>query len=121
MGYSKYSLIIGLNDIIDWADRIRSEYPQFENDMRLNVYMQYGKFLIDIVKTCDICVYPYNKYIFEIDNAYKGEEALAHKDLLDYAFLKIDIDELFYRYPTHDDIDIKIDLECKREERYLPV
>ena len=98
-----------LRGMITKVEDIKDLFPKYKEDKLLNGIFTQATFLVEIIEHGTLYVYSYWKYIHEINNKEVGDQEggkMAEGRLLatKFAHLMIDMDEVFKRFPTDQQI-----------------
>jgi hypothetical protein len=95
-------ILEGLKEIVTRIEDIQALFDGFEQDLLLEGMLNQADFIIDVMKSADLSLYSYNKYIHAVTNceASTKEGIEGAIRIIDYAHMKITIDEVMEYYPT---------------------
>ena len=107
--HSDKELISDLNDVITKVDEIESLFSELSGDKGLEGIRTQAESLIDIMNHTDLLIYGYYKYIAETKDLYvRGSISSQNMEgrirVIDFAHLRIDMDELFEGFPSDEHI-----------------
>jgi hypothetical protein len=116
--YSVKNLVDDLSFISRKVLDTQCLFDEYLHDDYLQGIKDQADFYLDILKTTDLLVYGYHRYVHEI-NSKTGKQS---KDMIegrialnDFAHLMLDKDDLFDGYPTNDEIHEEANLRAREE------